>query len=336
MPYIASISVMQKFQFGQSIRCSDGQEGRLAQVVFDAASHRMTALDVKFGHVFKRSVYVSFDTVVSVIGDGITLRISRADLAALGSEVPTGVLLDSKSVVETDCRGAIAVRSTIRTIAVHPESGELAYLVAHHLRPGQDTLLPGKYVTQIAAGCVKVALLEGTLQSLPQYHSDRELQQEVEERLYDLTPFHIDSKGMNIRVLDGILHLAGNTSSSLRSDIVQDQVMDIEGLLEIKSELIGDDTLASGLAMALGHDSRTCNLPIGIYPRLGNVRLSGSVHNEQQKTAAGEIAHTFPGVRSVTNTLVVNLKEAMLHAMSSAEGGLGEDRIPGKYIRHTT
>jgi osmotically-inducible protein OsmY len=336
MPYITAISVMQQFHFGQSIRCSDGEEGTLAQVVFDAASHRMTALGVRLGHVFKRSVYVSCETVVTVTGDGILLRISRADLAASSPEVPGGVLLDSKSVVETANKSAITIRRAIRIIALHPESGKLAYLVAHHIRPGQDTLLRGEDVTQIAAGCVKVALLEETLQSLPQYHSDRELQQEVEERLYDLSPFHIDLKGLHIRVLDGVLHLTGNTSSSLRDDIIQDQTMDIEGLLEIKSELIGDDALASSLAMVLGHDPRTCGLPIGVYPRLGNVRLSGSVHNEQQKTAAGDIAQIFPGVRSVTNTLVVNLKEEMLHAMSSAEGGLGEDRIPGKYIRHTT
>ena len=60
-----------------------------------------------------------------------------------------------------------------------------------------------------------------------------------------------------------------------------------------------------------------------------------SVSNEQQKAAAEEIAQHLPGVCSVTNTLVVNPKEEMIHAMSSAEGGQGEDLIPGKYIRHT-
>jgi hypothetical protein len=57
------------------------------------------------------------------------------------------------------------------------------------------------------------------------------------------------------------------------------------GLLEIKNELLGDDTLANSLALVLGRDPRTHDLPIGVYPRLGNVRLSGSVHNEQQKAA---------------------------------------------------
>ena len=87
--------------------------------------------------------------------------------------------------------------------------------------------------------------------------------------------------------------------------------------------------------MALGRDPRTRDLPIGVYPRLGDVRLSGAVHNEQQKVAATEIAKSFDGVRSVYNDLVVNPKADSINVMSSAEGGEAEDLVPGKYIRHT-
>lgn len=100
------------------------------------------------GRLFGRSVYVSFDTVVSVTGDSITLRISRADLAASRKEAPAGALLDSKSVVETDNTSGIAAKGAIHLIAVHPESGELAYLVAHHIRSRQDTFLRGEYGTR--------------------------------------------------------------------------------------------------------------------------------------------------------------------------------------------
>ena len=60
-----------------------------------------------------------------------------------------------------------------------------------------------------------------------------------------------------------------------------------------------------------------------------------SVQKEQQKADAEEIVRHFPGVRSVTNTLLMNPKEVMLHALSSAEEGQGKDHIPGKYTRHT-
>ena len=87
--------------------------------------------------------------------------------------------------------------------------------------------------------------------------------------------------------------------------------------------------------MALGADPRTRDLPIGVYPRLGVVRLSGAVHNAQQKATAGEVAKSFPGVRSVLNDLIVDPKTDILHVMSPAEGGEAEDKVPGKYIRHT-
>jgi hypothetical protein len=61
---------------------------------------------------------------------------------------------------------------------VHPENGALAYLVVHHLRPGRDTLLREQYVTTIAPGHVTVMLPRETLNALPSYRPDDELQQE--------------------------------------------------------------------------------------------------------------------------------------------------------------
>ena len=153
--------------------------------------------------------------------------------------------------------------------------------------------------------------------------------------LFDATPLHVDLKAISAYVLDGVLYLDCNISSSLRADIARDQAMGISGLLEVKNNLVGDDRLASDLAMALGRDPRTRDLPIGVYPRLGVVRLSGAVHNSQQKAAAEEIARNFDGVRSVINDLLVDPKAEQLNVMSGAEGGESIDKVPGKYIRHT-
>lgn len=326
----ASISAMQHFHFGQRVRCSDGEAGLLTQLVFDSASHRLTALGIMLGRVFGRSVSVPFATVVPATGESITLRLSRAELAAASKQAPAGAVLDRKSVVEANPTRGTAAKGTIHLLAVHPESGKLVYLVAHHIRARQDTLFYEASVTQIETGQVSVSLPEATWQTLPPYRPDSQLQHEIEERLSDLTPFHIDFQAMHIRVLDRVLYLTGNISSSLRKDIVEDQAMGVQGLREIKNELLGDDTLANSLAMVLGRDPRTRDLPIGVYPRLGHVRLSGFVQNEQQKAAAEERARHFPGVRSVTNTLVVNPNEKMLHALSAASGEQGEDLIPGK------
>jgi len=150
MQDVASISAMQQFHFGRRIRCSDGEAGLLTQVVFDSASRRVTSLGITLGGLFGRRVYVSFATVVPGTGESIPLRISRAVLAASRKEAPTGALLDSKSVVENDHPSGTAAKGTIQLIAVHPGSGELAYLVAHHMRPRQDVKYPENWFSRIS------------------------------------------------------------------------------------------------------------------------------------------------------------------------------------------
>ncbi len=326
------ISEMAKFHFGNTIFCSDGEGGILANVTFDAATRRMTHIGAKQGRFFGKTGYLPFESVTKATGEGVTVRARRAELAAASDAPSGGVVFDSKSVVE--CAGSSA-KGTLKLVATQPESGELAYIVAHNLRAGHDTLLRAEYVSGMEKDRISVTISDDALNALPPYRSDAALQQEVESILFDLTPMHVDLKGITIRVLDGVLYLDGNISSSLRADIARDQVFGVQGLLEVKSNLVGDDQLAADLARALGQDPRTRDLPIGVYPKLGVVRLSGAVHTGQQKAAAEEIARTFPGVRAVDNNLVVDPKSDMLHVMSAPEGGEAEDKVPGRYVRHT-
>ena len=326
-----SISEMQKFHFGWKVFCSDGEDGILTHVGFDPARRQMTHIGVRQGRLFGKTVYLPFAAVVNATGDGVTLNVSRANVADASTSMPEGALLDGKSVVQNKA----GAKGALIMVAVHPETGELAYIVVHHLRPGQSVLLRQELVTGLGMGQITVAVPDETLNALPPYRPDSELQQEVEHILFDLTPLHVDFKGITVRVLDSVLYLDGNISSSLRGEMVQDQARGVLGLLEIKNRLVGDDSLAGDLAFALARDARTRDLPIGIYPRLGHVRLSGAVHTSQQKADAAEIAQNFPGVRSVVNDLIVDPKAEMLHVMSAAEGGEAEDKIPGKYVRHT-
>ena len=328
----ASIAEMQKFIFGTKIFCSDGEEGTLVQVILDPATRRLKHIGVKQGRLFGKTVHLPFENVVNATGEGVTLNVKRADLLQASSSKVSGALLDNKSNVEL---AGSSSKGTLMLVAVQPGSGELAYIVAHNIRPGQVALLHSNYVTSIEAGRVMVTIPEEMLQTFPPYRPDDVLQQEVEAILYDFTPMHIDLKAINIHVLDSVLYLDGNISSSLRSDIATDQVRGVPGLLEIKNNLVADDTLAAGLARALGQDPVTHDLPIGVYPRLGVVRLSGAVHTAQQKAVAGEIAKNYPGVRSVINDLVIDPKANMLNVMSAPEGGETRDKIPGKYVRHT-
>jgi osmotically-inducible protein OsmY len=326
------ISEMLQFHFGSKIFCSDGEGGVLLEVIFNPATSSMTHIAVKQGRLFGKSGYLPFTNVLSASEEGITLSVKRSDVAAANSQEPEGASLSSKSIVENKLSTA---KGSLRLVAVHPEHGALAYVVARELRPGHATLLQEEYISALMKDRVTVSISDERLHSLPLYRPDSVLQQEVESVLFDFTPLHIDLKTINIRVRDSILYLDGNVSSTLRSDIVQDRVTGVEGLTEIKNRLIADDTLAADLARVLGQDERTRDLPIGVYPRMGTVRLSGAVHNSQQNAAAEELAKSFPGVRSVENNLNVDPNASMLDVMSAPEGGETKDIIPGKYVRHT-
>lgn len=324
------ISETLKFHFGNKIFCTDGQDGTLTQVLFDAPTRRLTHLVVKQGRFFGKSVSVPFELVRAATGDGIWLTCTLAQLAASSDEVGPGALLDAHTTVSGDGRSG-----TLEMVAVQPESGELAYIVAQNVLPGRATLLRTQFVNALAPGQITLSDPSGTLKALPPFRSDRELQKEVDQIIFDLGFLHIDLKGMRLRVLDSVLYMEGNISSTLRGELTRDQVAGVTGLLEIKNNLIGDDTLAAEIARALGQDERTRELPIGVYPQLGVVRLSGSVRTAQQKAAAGEIARKFAGVRGVTNDLIVDPTAAMLYVMSAPEGGETKDITPGKFTRHT-
>ncbi|HEY0755343.1 MAG TPA: BON domain-containing protein [Ktedonobacteraceae bacterium] len=326
----ALISEMHKFHFGNKIFCTDGQAGTLTHVLCEASTKRLTQLALKQNRLFGKTFYLPFQAVTRATGEGIWLNVTLAELATAPGSPEAGVLLDT----HTSVRGGSA-DGTLLMVAAQPGNGKLAYIVVHDLTAGRDTLLSEQYITALTPGQMLTTITAQMLDTLPPYRSDRELQQEVEEIIFDLAFLHIDLKGMHLHVLDGVLYMEGNISSNLRGELARDQVGGVAGLLEVKNNLVGDDTLAGDIALALGQDERTHDLPLGVYPQLGVVRLSGSTHNEQQKAVAGEIAKTFAGVRGVINDLVVDPAADMLYVMSAPEGGEARDITPGKFTRHT-
>ena len=151
---------------------------------------------------------------------GITLGIKRSDVASAQSQEPEGAVLTNRSIVENT---ESAAKGSLLLVAVDPTTGELAYIVAHELVSGRDTLLKERYFTTLATGQILVSIDEEKLRSFPSYKPDRVLQQEVESALFDFTPLHIDLKAITVRVIDSVLYLDGNVSSALRSDIMLDQ-----------------------------------------------------------------------------------------------------------------
>src|SRR5579859_3309988 len=100
MDKITLISEMQKFHFGRKIFCSDGEDGTLVALGVDPATRQLTALGVRSGRFFGKTIYLPYATVVDATGDGITLNVTRADVAQASTTPPDVALLDNKSVVQ--------------------------------------------------------------------------------------------------------------------------------------------------------------------------------------------------------------------------------------------
>src|ERR1700737_925737 len=171
------ISEMAKFHFGSTIFCSDGEGGTLANVIFDGTTRCMTHIGAKQGRLFGKMGYLPFESVIKATGDGVTVRAKRGELAAVNVVPSGGGVYDSKSVVE---RAGSSTKGALKLVATQPESGELAYIVAHNLRAGQDILLRAEYVTGMGNDRIVVTISDDALNALPPYHSDAVLQQEVE------------------------------------------------------------------------------------------------------------------------------------------------------------
>src|SRR5436305_10379451 len=143
------ISEMFKFHFGSKVFCSDGESGSLTHVGFDRASRCMTHIGVKVGRFFGKTVYLPFSAVLNSTSEAVTLNITSADLAQSSHEAPGSALFDNRSVVQL---ANSAKRGLVFLVAVHPKSGELDYVVAHHLRSDVDTMVQQAYVTEIDSG----------------------------------------------------------------------------------------------------------------------------------------------------------------------------------------
>lgn len=68
---------------------------------------------------------------------------------------------------------------------------------------------------------------------------------------------------------------------------------------------VDDSVITSKLKTELYRDKTTSGWDIKVITRGGVVQLSGFVKSEAEKTRAGEIAKSIPGVKSVSNDLIV-------------------------------
>jgi hypothetical protein len=172
-------------------------------------------------------------------------------------------------------------------------------------------------------------LFHDQLGRLQPYRSDEELRQEVFDTLYDNVSLRVDLPGIEIHPIDGAVWLQGHVSNDGMRRLATEEIQGITGLSAVYNELVADDMLAAAVSAALAHDPRTAGAGqyIGVYPRLGEIHLRGSVQTAAAREGASTVALAVPAVKRVVNELHIDPDALELHDLAGVTNQY--DLVPG-------
>jgi len=313
---------VQKFRFGADIEASDGVAGHLEFVVADPAARTVTAAGIK-PHLFAKTHIVPIHNVGTATADTVNVNIPLAEI----EQAPTSP--DAKGAVLSKSTSIVAVSGKrlgkLVQLTIHAETQQLRHLVVEQL--GREVLVPAPMIRDVTARQIAVDLGSIAPKDLTPYRPDEELRQAALDAIDDYVPLRIDMPGFQVHVIDGVVWLRGHVASDLNRSLVADQLVNIPGIAAIHNELIPDTSISSAVSMALAHDPRTAGERIGVYPRLGTIRLRGNVRTAAARQAAYEIAAAVPGVKDVLNELNVNPREPGVPDLAAVTNR--EDMVPG-------
>ncbi len=317
-----------KFRLGADIYASDGTAGTLVAVVADEQRRTLTHVGIRV-HRFHRSYFLPVDLVTAADADSVTLSIALAELETWIS-TPSGIVLSSAtqvSAVYDRVKPETGEKHVGRLVQIMVDRAtcEVRDLVVDRGRRG-DVLVPGRTLVSITAQQVTVRLAVSADGLVP-YRPDGELCQALHERLYAYAPLRLDLAAIEIRALDGVVHLQGHVSSDLMGRMVEDQAQGVIGMAELHNHLVTDTDLAATVSMALALDARTAGQHIGVYPRLGEIYLRGSVGTNTAFDGASDVTSAVPAVARVMNELRIDPTTDEIPVLAGVTNR--EDMVPG-------
>ena len=309
-----------KLRFDAEVQASDGPAGKLVSVVADPGRFVITHAGVRTGMLFGKVYYVPAHLLAE--GDDTMLSVSvPLEEIQQQSTKAAGPELSHATTVNADGKAL----GHLEQLTINTETHALRHLVVE--RMGRESLVNAGQITALAAKQVGVHLDGKRSAQLTPYRSDKELRQEIYDRLYDYPRLRVDLPGVRIYVIDGVVWLRGNVASDVNRRLIDDLLQNVNGLDELHNELYPDNEVAASVSLALAHDTRTTGQRIGVYPRLGEVHLRGNIRSAEVGAAAMEVARGIPGVTTVVNELQINAAATHLPDMAAVTGR--EDLVPG-------
>lgn len=331
-----------KFRFGASIWASDGPAGKLkaVAVVADKQGQTLTYLGIRVRLFSRHHYFVPVEVVTGADTEKVTLNIALAEIEKWPSTPSdSGIVLsgstrmntidtrDSRDSRDARDRGVAAGKQLGRLvqITVDPMTHALRSLVVDRGWPG-EVLVPMRAVTTVDAQQVTARLGIPPDRLLP-YRPDEQLRRDIYDRLFNHAPLRLDLAAIEIRPLDGVVQLRGHVSNALLRRMAEDQIQGITGMSELHNDLVADNDLAARVSMALALDSRTAGQHIGVYPRLGEIHLRGSVGTRAAYEGASNVAKAVPAVTRIVNELRIDPDVNEISVLAGVTNR--EDMVPG-------
>jgi len=319
-----SIVGLHRIRLGSRVTATDGDFGVVTQVGVVPAERRVVYVMVRRGLLGGQRYEVPLDLIDEATGDMLSVRLTREDLARKVSQprddvvtiaLNTGIVLNGHTLF------------TVTQLFVQPETGVVAYVVARRTqRPGGEVVLPAALIGAFGARHLVLDCKLEDLAELPEYRPDDAVADDVRKALWKVPRLHIDMRGIQVNVHDGVVELTGNISSELNQHLAIEQARSVRGVLEVVDHLVADTNLTIAVSGALARDPRLHRMPIGVYANLGEVTLRGACHTEEARAAAAEIAQAVPGVRVLHNDIVVDPRAELLPILAGVTGQ--EDIVP--------
>jgi osmotically-inducible protein OsmY/sporulation protein YlmC with PRC-barrel domain len=333
-----------EFKVGVPVEARDGPIGHLRQVILNPGDGRVTALVLRRTGLPARELVVPVDAVAHANDDGVRLKLTKEEVMnqpLLQREqyvTPTTAvpgyakdqalfsLAGGPRGGEPSAEGwtgsqAAAIRAGQRVKATDGDAGKVDivlvdsttrrathFTIRKGLLLGKDVLVPVEWIAECRPDVIKLAVDKATLEHLPPYRPDVELEGDVEDALWKdplLGEGVLTVSEITVAVRDGKVTLLGHVRQVAQKQHAEKITAGVPGVLSVTNFLYADDELEQAVIQALSSDPRTRGLSIRVYSWLGKVHLDGEVPTQEARTAAQEITARVPGVDSVVNLLSV-------------------------------
>jgi osmotically-inducible protein OsmY len=174
---------------------------------------------------------------------------------------------------------------------------------------GRHLLIPLHWTIKVVDNRINLNLRKAQIIHLAEYRSDEQIARKVQAAIYSSSSFMPSGDCATIKVLvqHGVVTLRGNVRDRARSFAAQAIANSIQGVQELRNELVADDELKRLVERKITHDPVLTTLDLLVTVHLGLVEIGGYVPADSLREQLITHVRQVAGVRAIWNKVVVDV-----------------------------